>query len=832
MASSADIASSMATSGVGSKNTTVQAVSPGELLTLAADNAALKVPQDPFWPQPVFDILKWDRLFPYQLMVVKAETDELGNLGYTPVSNACFTFPFPPESLTVSTPFAINTTVTLGGIVEEHNAFPLKMFSFRGTMGHLPKRDTLAGGGALSKASSFAGGVVQGTISQAAGTLADLSNLGATLGISSASANVHLNSDFTGKNVLSKTTGYYQIDKLREFLETYATIKKTSKGRDLRLALAVWKDSDKVHLVTPVTFNVSKDASSPLEYKYSLDFKAWKRVLLKPSLSGFKQAQPVRTNVLLLQKTLNVLTQARKVIRDIGQIPQAFLGDLNRINEVFRQSIGFCKDLAGTTQNLADLPESIKSQIVKAAREDGSDFKTAGKQIAKSVSNFQKNILQPFAYSSGSKSILKSSDTVEEISGALEDTSLDQFNSVISPKLRESIVSDINKTRQLTRSDFERMRDDMSAFANKMAFLLGAGNDTFKNTYGLGDIVPLKNEPTASDWDLLYSLNDSVMALDSLAATGAGEPSEPTRLVDVMAQLARGAGIAFKVPVSKFAVPFPYGATLESLAAKYLGDPNRSIEIAALNGLKEPYVDETGFDLNLLVNGAGNQILVSDNQNLFVGQRVSIGSNGAQRVYRYIANIKKDLNSHLLITLDGEPDLSRFKVADRAFLHAYLPDTINSESLIYIPSDQEPIENDYLTKDIPGVSTIDPMVVVGGVDLLLDSDRNLVITPDGDCKYAVGLTNIIQSAEIAFSVPRGKLLLHPNFGLLVQVGSSMADVSAASVLNAVKEMFASDPSFASVSSVSINQREAALSIDASVVVVGSSAPLPLSFGIK
>ena len=414
----------------------------------------------------------------------------------------------------------------------------------------------------------------------------------------------------------------------------------------------------------------------------------------------------------------------------------------------------------------------------------------------------------------------------------MSEITVDKLNPYISDSAKTAIIQDLNRIRQLTRKDFEEMRDELTSFTNKLSFLLGAGNETYKKTYGLDDITPIKTEPTDSDWEVLYTLNDAILSISSLAATGAGEPSEAPLLIDSMAQLIRGTGVAFKQPTSKFAVPFPYGATLESLALQYLGDATRWMEIAVLNGLKSPYIDETGFDIYLIADGYGNKILIPYNSNLYVGQRISIGSNGARRIYRYIVELKKDLNGNLILMLDGDSNMNIYRKCDNAYIHAYTPDTINSESLVYIPSDQEPIENDYLTKDIPGIDSLDPMVVAGGVDLLLDSNKDLVITPDGDCKLATGLRSIIQNIEIALSVEQGKLYLHPGFGLPIKVGTSTADVNTQSVLSAVKEMFLSDPTFVRVDGVRIKKNGAALSIDAAAVVEGTTAPLPLSFGIR
>ena len=802
------------------------------LLTLAADNATLDTPDDKFWPSATFDIVKWNKLYPYQLIVVDATKDSSGNVKYAQHGKAAFTLPFPPESLRRTKPIAMNLTVTLGGVIEESNGAPIEYLSLSGTTGHLPARATSPDNQPLKNLDNLTGGFVQGTINQLAGTLTDLASFTKTFFANA--NNVHLESDFTPDSRLSKTTGYYQINLLRKFLEKYISAKKTATGRSLRLAFAMWKDSE-VLLVTPTVFVTTKDVSSPVEAKYSLEFKAWKRITLGVSDSSFQAPIPIRNSPSTLARAINTLSNARKIVQDIGNIPQAVLGDVTHINEVFRQSIGFCKDIAGTIQTFADFPSNVKESIVNKVYEDGRDFKQAGRQIANSSSNLKKNWLdQSSPLTPSNKSVIKRSNN-PVIKGiqqkSFEDKSLDTLLPYMNTSDKSNLTADTARLRGLVRADFERLRDDLKAFSARLAFILGAGNDTYRDTYGLGAIAPIKSEPTDSDWDLLYALNDSLSVLDSLAATGNGEPSEPARLMDNMATLARGSGIAFKVPVSKFAVPFPYGITIEALASKYLGDPNRALEIITLNGLREPYVDELGFDLPFLVNGSENTAIVQYTTNLYVGQRVHIGSNGVTRTNRKISGLTKTLDGKLQVVLDGDRDLNRYKVNDSAVLHAYLPDTINSQQLVYIPSDQDALDNEYLTKDIPTVDTTDPMVVAGGVDLLLDSQRNLVITPEGDSPYATGLTNIIQGAQIAFAVNQGKLPLHKGFGLPVKVGDSVADINATSIVKAVRDMLQNDSSFSSVDMVRVRINGNSASIDTSATVAGTRAPLPLSFGI-
>jgi hypothetical protein len=343
-------------------------------------------------------------------------------------------------------------------------------------------------------------------------------------------------------------------------------------------------------------------------------------------------------------------------------------------------------------------------------------------------------------------------------------------------------------------------------------------------------VHPIKSEPTDSDWEALFALNESCIYLDQLAATADGEPSAQEERMVVMAALARASGIAFKVPRSKFAVPFPYGGTLEQLAKQYLGDPLRWHEIAALNGLREPYVDEVGFDLQLRVNGDDHQVVVADATNLYVGQTVYVWSDQVRRTRRQVQGLRR-VGADTVVTLNGDPDMGLYRTEDRARLSAFLPDTVNSQQLVYIPSDTEPVDDDAITKAIPGVNEFDPMVATVGVDLLLDSTNDLVIGPDGDTRFAAGLANLLQYVRVALSVPRGHLMLHPEFGLPVVVGMSTADFDPGSVLTSVRRMFAEDPSIATVNGVKIEKKGPTASITASIVAAGTDQPVPLRFEI-
>ena len=148
------------------------------------------------------------------------------------------------------------------------------------------------------------------------------------------------------------------------------------------------------------------------------------------------------------------------------------------------------------------------------------------------------------------------------------------------------------------------------------------------------------------------------------------------------------------------------------------------------------------------------------------------------------------------------------------------------------PSDVEPLDLDsVVTKDIPGVDTTDPMVSIGGVDLLLGTDNDFVLV-DGELRYAIGLANIVQWVRTILLMQQGELIQHKTIGLPLSIGLSLADFSAQDILNAIKAQLKQDSTFSRIDKVTVVQNGAAVEIGIQAVVRGTSSPLPLNYGMK
>ncbi len=818
-------------------------------VNLASTNESPDI-SDAFWTQLPIDTRRFNKLYPYQFLVVRSESGTGDATSFHIEPGWGHTLSLPPEALSTNTPFAISTSATLGGIIEQHNGAPFKMISISGTTGHLPGRDAAVQQLGFSFAQTIAGG----TVAQVNRVVGDFkATVASATGTPITNPNVHNESEFEDANALvSATSGYNQMRLLKRFFERYAAIKKTVEGRNLHLAFAAWKDEE-VFLVTPTNFSVNRDGSSPFEYKYNIGLKAWRRITLEVSNSLGVLPSPLLRSPNRLAQVLNTLRNARQTVQSITKVAEAAMGDVEHLLfEPLRESILFVKDVMGLGLTVADLPHAIKARVHAAWVEfHGTDTATASgaRQTSDRVKNWNTdgrmtaNLVASMTSSKNKTAKNKALDLSSSASlfnnkllgrqaGGLEaldniDIGVMKLPSVV----KQQIAVERSRVRNLTRADFEAKRDTIQNAYNILAVVLGAGNETFEETYGV-IATPIKDEPTDTDWDTLNAINDSLIAFDSLAATGDNEPTAREDRIEVMAALNRRSGIAFKIPRSKFAVPFPYGTTLEGLSKTYLGDPDRWPEIVALNGLQVPYIDETGWDVPLLVNGSGAEVVVDADQlsRIYIGQTVYILSRTVRKTQRRVIGIAVHGTS-MVLTLDGTANMGQFTTADEAILAAFLPDTVNSQQLIYIPSDKEPSEDGFITKSIPGVSEFDPMVAVCGVDLLLDNHNDLVLTPEGETRYAVGLTNLIQGLRIELGVKRGDLLQHPDYGLPLEVGMSVADFDAKDTLTSVRRMLSSNPAISAINAAQVIQKGPVASINASVSVTGVAQAIPVSFAV-
>jgi len=759
-----------------------------------------------------------------------------------------YTLPITPQQLSISTVFTTNNIPTMTGIIEEHNGIKYKIISAQGSFGVWPFRpNTNASLGQSSGLSSAVNTLFGGTISAVNQTLNQVRrtvNAATSSHPESATPAPSIN-DGEGQQA---GTGYAQALLLDQFLEQYAELKKRFEGEDLRLALDIPKQNQ-TFLVSPIQFAYFQGADSPNEYKFNLQLKAWKRIVLNSNeQAGDIFPLSISPNTNVIRQALNAITEARRTLASVYNVIRAVNSDVTSVFNAIGEVATFLKLAQGLPVAIADLPLAI-SQNYKYQVSDA--FARLSQQpttpLVQSQSNQVKtNALKSFALkteglsalsvvdgqigtqaassfqTSGADLILSNPNQSPEIFDQItvEDLQLNQSNS-------QQINDYFDSVSLLTVDEIQQIINQIETLRFQLGNLFNAGNDQYNTTFNKPPKFNRGYATTIDEFLILQSLYNSIQSLYALTATDQLDRDNQISAVDFVQSLAIRNGVPFNNQISMIRAPVPFGLTIEQISGRYLGDPDRYNEIVTLNALKSPYIDETGFEYDFLSSAIGRQFNIDSNENLYIGQRITILATGLPRQVRTILDIEQIAANNYLITVDGAADLDAYGLSNQAYIKAYLAGTVNSQNVIFIPSNL-PSPPDLAIRPIPAAEA-DPLSKVSGVDLLLDDAYDIVIDPQGDFRLAFGLQNLIQTLKIKLITQKGSLIKHPTFGAGVQVGTSNADVSATEIANQIRSTVLADPRFQDLSKLQVDIRGNTIFIAMSVTLAGNQGVFPISF---
>jgi hypothetical protein len=402
----------------------------------------------------------------------------------------------------------------------------------------------------------------------------------------------------------------------------------------------------------------------------------------------------------------------------------------------------------------------------------------------------------------------------------------------ITPPEQSIIDRDIQRVSQLQKDDFYQMRERARITHDKTADSLGLGDADYD---ALLDRVPGPSFLTFkfSDFVVLTSLLTLKNTITSLIPMSFVSNERPDPFLQIRTAL-NNPGIPMNTYTSGFIIPFPAGATLERVAAQYLGNADSWMEIAVANGLQFPFVDEVGERVMMSINGIGNVAILplSESENFGVDDEVFVGSSAKPLSRRKILNIEKDVNNdQLLLTLDGAANLQTYTTTQRGFVFHYKRNTVNASKFIMIP-----------TTDVVGfpINASEPWFIKNlsqdlknmGVDLAISIDNDLIFDNSDDLQLTYGLANAAQAATLKMNVKARELLRNPNFGFEEIAGRfNNSEITDSLLLLFVETALAGDDRFNGIDGFSFSITQNAVFINASIKLAGSEASIPITFQI-
>jgi phage baseplate assembly protein W len=806
--------------------------------TLRPDNGGFI---DPFFNWYANDGTSFQSIFGYQFVVTN---------GGQYVNH--FFLPIGPQNISMSVPVATSVAVTMKGITEDNNAAPLRQIVISGTTGTW--HTAQPAGTSNSTVSNTLDYLFRNTIS-AAGAVASQFNktVAAFSGNPQATSGPLNYQDPTAASTVNQS-GYWTFHNLQRFLDFYITNKKTRAGKDMRFTFQMHKDQ--MYYDCILTSYSWQKVAGTTEYAYTINLTAYRR-RPAPVLEDAGSSTPVpvtAANLNTFASIINGLKQTRVLISSAANVLRGIRQDADaNLFQPMREAILLGSDALGLVKTMADFPQAIQNSAKFAIQSAVQDVTGSAADLRRSIDhilNAQYGLRGspsvPGSSALTSQLVVQATDGKSQLAVRPETASpseamfkdpvvfapvfdmisVDTLN--VPDATNQAIQDEVNRVRLLTIDDWNTRRNNMRSVAVSISEALGGGSATYNQLLGLPPPKFTYKQLSTDDIVTLSQINDAIMAVDAIIVQlQNAQPNSDNDYYGFYGAYAVANGLVFNSNTSKFFVPFPHDGSLESLAQQYLGDYSRWTEIAALNGLKEPYVDEDGFSVPLLSNAAENSVHISDPSDLYVGEIVTIRSSTRVGISRQIETIQEIAENDWLVTFTDGPSILGFTVEEGANLFAYLPDTVNSSKLIAIPSTQ-PVNVPGKVQLTPGQQDLNALGVIAKVDFLLQSDGQLVLNSTGDVQLAQGMTNLVQAANIRLNTPQGSVLQWPTYGNPIQVGASIAEINVQDALRNLSKQFQQDPRFVGILAGRVHLNGPASVIDILLGVSGTQLNLPIT----
>jgi hypothetical protein len=846
-----------------------------KLVKLLETNQYKADDKDDNFPVSTFDLLSgnWNRAFFYKLIIAKVKSD--GSYETVKIQNVplVYNLPISPQNLSIVSPFATQTTILGDGVLVESNGSPLKQIAIQGTTGVVPYRDTEQTSFDTSTLSAFAPNIgrVANNVKQAAQAF----NPANTVEIVRKKQNIFNN------------TGYSLFHKLSQFLNYYAFLSKKPENKDLRLVFDMVKDNT-TYVCTPKNFSLVRSAAEPLEYKYTIQLEAWKRIALDGGSSGardkFTQGLGATLNAILAQ-----VRRLFKLIAAASEMINAIRGDIQRLLDVVRSVGLFIKQVTGLVVSLLDLPQSVIKDFKGAIYEFVGAVTSSGKAVKDAWKRALATNWGPAITVNSDNSLIPTKITLTGINSTVDQTSnastgsgeqsSDQINTStpgkadqaqatssgapvgnmiaqafddptsntdffdalnlndlnVSQNVQIKVEQELARVAALTRKDFEEYRDYINEVSNDIANAFGKGSTRLNSIkgYAITNATTFTGRITREQYELLVNLRKMALSLDVLASSNVNKKAPIDESFNFVGKLAGPAGIPFRNFPGKFAVPVPYGATIQDIARQYLGDANYATEIIILNRLLPPYIDEDGEYQDVLSSSRGRTFNIDDGSTLYINQKIIFYASNLAPFSRRIVNLQENPDGTWIVEVDGTTDLNLI-ISRNPRIQYFARNTVSSRDLIYIPSNAAPLNIPDRLKPIPMFAPdSDPLISMAKIDIALDTNGDIILDSIGELKLAAGLNNILQSLRIKFSTPIGSLNRHSSFGFGIQPGTPVSEINFNNFRQIVSSTILSDNRFKEILAVDFVYNNSTLKISGVVSLNGvENGVLPFNFDLQ
>jgi hypothetical protein len=419
----------------------------------------------------------------------------------------------------------------------------------------------------------------------------------------------------------------------------------------------------------------------------------------------------------------------------------------------------------------------------------------------------------------------------------------------LSRKEQTILDEELKTIAAYSRDKFEAARRVIVLTRDTFAGRRNLEDADYNRIFGRSTITAISD---ASIYDIqqMQQLMDAIKTIDFILANEFQLTVNTTDPFQLARDNANNPEIDIQNYASGFLTRFQYGDSLQKVAQRFLGNADKWIDIAIANGLRPPYVDEIGQKIFLLTNGDGNKINIAaidgngqaNKDKFYPGQTIFLQSSTQTRAERrVILNIEHvPISGNIILELDGDSDLEKYTLSDTAYARVYLPNTINSNFFILIPSTQTlPDSTKANTPFFLENAASDEKRQ--GVDLALSETADLILTSTDDLQLSFGLANSIQAVKLKLIIEQGELNRHSSFGLVNIIGDKTLTLERArsELTRSIMAQINADDRFDRIERLSITglvnaanlRNGSGLGIKLSVRLAGTGHVVPIVFSI-
>lgn len=381
-----------------------------------------------------------------------------------------------------------------------------------------------------------------------------------------------------------------------------------------------------------------------------------------------------------------------------------------------------------------------------------------------------------------------------------------ELDSIDLTRQEQDIVDgEISTVGDFTKNNFLDLRVSLIEERDKQADLIGGADDTYNELYHRSSIAQQLDRTILSIQEMQV-LQQQILTIELVLANIKDLDTVSVDPFLLAKQNANNSDYELAQYSSGKLVRFNFGEDLKSVAGRFLGDQDRWLEVAIANGLRPPYIDEIGERIPFISNASGNQINLSkldsnselNRTKLFINQIVLLQSDTEPFTeQRVIININEiPVSGELVIELDGDSDLEKYKLEDNAYIRVFKPNTINSSFYILIPSNN-PIVTDLQNETPWFLRTSGEDEKRAKVDLLIGDGSDLSFDSTNDLALSYGISNAIQSVKIKMVIQQGELVRHLTFGLVEVIGKTNqnTDEIESRLIKSINNLIDSDDRF-------------------------------------